>query len=105
MSTKSTYCSHTVSDHSEGKGEWLYNGERNINTATGGDQKSGALGQSVNVNISFYATGSCLEKLFSVEGPSSSSSHMNLGEAEKDIKETCGAGHARLQMFVQSTWF
>lgn len=68
-----------MSDQYEGKeGEWLYDGERNINTVTG-DQKSGALGLSVNENMSFYALEGVWRSCSSVEGHSSGSSHMKLG--------------------------
>lgn len=44
----------------------------------------------------------------SAEGHPFSSSHVNLGgspQLEEDIEETCGAGHAKLQIFAQSTLF
>lgn len=43
-----------------------------------GDQKSGALGLSVNVNMSFYALEAVWRSCSSVEGHSSGSSHVKL---------------------------
>ncbi|KAK2518264.1 hypothetical protein Q9966_014377 [Columba livia] len=90
-----------MSDQYEGKGgKWLYSGERSMGTVTRGDQKSGL---HVNVNKSFMP----LEAVPVQKGthPAAHNEAWRSTSDTRDIKETCGAGHAKLQMFVPNALF